>query len=614
LSPAVARSPIDSRKSGTLDLADNYERKLVTFRDSCIAQATDNLRANPEYARIGEYIDLIEGRHWNTPDLARTPSYRSRFVDNRIASSRMDKLSELTDIKPIIQVETDVEDWEDQAKMNNRVIEYEWGHLGLDKKLTDVVDHGLFTTGFWKIDSGTPGWMGVDACGLDNLLPVEPDIPLQQNPAVVFRTYYTLPHLMNKWPHKARAIEREAAASQGTTMDFTSRPWQSPQSQWGSMTQRTRQRAGSGMPQKTRAYPLVQVTNLWVDDFSINETDKVMLVKDPMVDQERHNYWYHVAPGQRIYPRKRLIVFAGNTPLWDGPNPYWHGLYPFVQLILRPNVWRPGGISMYRDLVPLNRAVNKIGAGTMENIEQCLNRTLTVRGGAVNDGDWQRFFPDMPGAKLKMTGQANANDIKWNDPPMLPQYVFSFLGQYLLQSMDRHAGTVDVASLGRKNQVPGGDTIEQMRDSLQTPLRLEMRQIEAFLREAGTQAISHIFQNYTLKRRMTLFGPDGITSEDFLYDPGVMTPYHDPKESHHKHFTLRIAPGSMHGASKDRNKQLAIVLFKIGATSRQDLLRHLEWGTPAAQIEQELQEQFTPDAVGKGRTPRLVPSERVGTY
>lgn len=610
---AAVRAPIERPKSGTLDVANDYERKLVNFRDSCLAQATENLRANPEFARLGEYIDLIEGRHWNTPELRNIPSYRSRFVDNRIASSRMDKLSELTDIKPIIQVETDVEAWEDQAKMNNRVIEYEWAHLGLDRKLTDVVDHALFTTGFWKISSGRPGWMNINACGLENVLPVEPDMELQENPAVVFRGDYPLPYLINKWPHKGKAIEKEAMSCGPSLMD-SDKPWNNPSLQWGTMAQRIRQR-GSMMPQKTRAYPRVQLTELWVDDYSVNDTNRVMLVKDPLLDQAKHNYWYHVAPGQRIYPRKRLVVFVGNTVIWDGPSPYWHGLFPFAKLILRPSVWRPGGgISMYRDLAPLNRAINKIGGGTMEAIEQALNRTLTVRGGAVNDGDWARFFPDMPGSKLKLSNNASASDIKFTDPPQLPQYVFSFLGQYLLQSMDRHAGTVDVASLGRKNQVPGGDTIEQMKDSLQTPLRLEMRQIESFLRDAGAQAISHIFQNYELKRRLTLFGPDGITSEDFLYDPGVMTPHTDPKESHHKHFTLRIAPGSMHGASKDRTKQLAIVLFKIGAISRQDLLRHLEWATPVSQIEQELQSQSVPDAVGKGRTPRLSPSERVTTY
>lgn len=607
------------RKSGNEDFPDDYKRKLLEFRDAAFAQAREGLASNPEIGRIPEYIDLIEGRHWNTRELQRVPSYRSRFVDNRIAAARMDKLAELTDIKPKIDITSEVDTWRDIAQMCDKIVSYEWSNLNLDMKLMQAVDYAMLTNAFWKVTASAPGYTQVAACGPDKVIPIVPGPDIQAGPGVFYVAQYPAPYLINKWPNSAEAIRREAGRRNSPSEQMEN-PWSGPGSNGLTFAERFRQRSGARIMASRAAFQPVKLTELWVDDFSMNESPNSIIVKDKRKATTDHNYWYEVKPGNRLFPYKRLVVFVGDEVLWDGPNPYWHGMYPFAQLCLRPAVWRDGGgISVYRDLVPLNRAVNKIGAGTMEAIEKAINPTLMAMQGSVNDGDWQRFYPDMPGAKLKISSNAGSvqNAMKWSDAPVLPQYVFQFLQGYLSQGMDRHAGTVDVAGLGRKNQIPGGDTIEQMRDSLQTPLRLEQRQIDIFLRDAGQLAVSNIFQFYTLKRRMHIFGNDGTVSEDFEYNPKMMIPGGEIPRHFHRRFPVTVVPGSGHGSSKDRKKQIAIVLFKIGAISRKDLLRSIEWSTPIDQIERELAEQnagnLAPDAVGKGRTPRLDPSERQGS-
>ena len=173
---------------------------------------------------------------------------------------------------------------------------------------------------------------------------------------------------------------------------------------------------------------------------------------------------------------------------------------------------------------------------------------------------------------------------------------------------------MDVASLTGKRQVPGGDSIEQMRDSMQAQFRLEARYIEPFLRDAGIQAVSHVFQFFNAAQRLRLLGADGLTFQDFDYDPGTMIPYSQPREDHWRAFSFEIAQGSLHGASNDRNKQVAIALFRMGAISRKHLLRTLDVG-PLDQINAEIAEERATgmEAMPVGRTPRMTRGQRTGS-
>lgn len=116
---------------------------------------------------------------------------------------------------------------------------------------------------------------------------------------------------------------------------------------------------------------------------------------------------------------------------------------------------------------------------------------------------------------------------------------------------------------------------------------------------------------------MWMLGADGITWEDFDFDPGTMIPWSAPKENHWRRFPVRITPGSTHGAKRDRDKQVAISLFRMGGISRREMLRKLGYGeSQIAQIEEEIAQEhggsIEPDAIGKGAVPRLTRGQRVG--
>jgi hypothetical protein len=612
------RGPIVyNTKSGTTDFPDQYHMKMKRWREMARDEALRTLAMNPEYDNVHRYKDFLEGKQWNPG----RPQYRSHFFDNKMAEARVETLALLTDIRPNIEVIARQPEFEDQASVIKLCWLSEWQRLCLELRLADVIDHALFSVGYWKIGGYTPGMLSVVSCGMDTVLPIQPGQHLQQAAAVLYRTFKPAQYFKMVYGEAAKDIERQAASRYTGGPNVYSRPPNIPQLTWNSLAPHMKQRMGVKISPETMAgqspFPVVELEEYFIEDYSVNETSTPVEVTSPNLRKDEYNWWYTANPGQRLFPRKRLVVFGGDDVMSDGPSIYWHGLYPFAQLALNPVAWAPGGLSKFRDLLPLNRAINEIVASSLDVCRRAITPQVLSREGAIRPTEWRSFFPDMPGGKLRMTMQSNImSDVRYMDPPILPAYVFAMLNQYLIPTFDRRSGRVDINRLTGKAQVPGGETIEQMRDAMQTTFRREARLIESFLMDVGPMVVSNIFQFWTGHHRVKLFGPDGQTMADFDYNPGTMVPSTVPREDHWKRFTVRVGPGSMHTASKDREKQIAMTLFRIGAISRDELLRRMEF-TNAEQIISEIAAQqsspeLVPDATGKGRIPRLTRTSRTG--
>jgi hypothetical protein len=286
-------------------------------------------------------------------------------------------------------------------------------------------------------------------------------------------------------------------------------------------------------------------------------------------------------------------------------------------LRLNPVIWSFWGLSKYQNLIPLNKAINEIGAGTMDMIKRALNPQMLAKENSIVKDAFERFFPNMPGGKLKMTNMSDVQrDVRYMDPPQLPAYVFQFF-QAVSSEFDRLSGAVDTGKMANKKQMPGGDAIEQMRDAANPAIRLEGRYIEDFLRDTGELAISSIFQFYTAPQRLRILGANGLTWQDFDYKPGSMVPDAEQPTEHWKSFSMEIAPGSLLGTNKTQEKTAAMTLFKLGAISRAALLRKLDMAAEADQIEKEIvkevQDGTSPQGKGQGRTPRPNREARQGS-
>jgi len=552
--------------------------------------------------------------------------YLSSFVDNKLGDCRQDTLAQLTDINPTIDVSSAVGEYQQQAKIINDVIHAEWSRRNMGMSLIQLVDHSLFGRGFWKLGAVSPGKLITTACGMDTVLPIQCNGDIQESSAVLYRTLKPPSYFKNIWGARADGIENQSSANMLATTGTNTfqRPGNMSEYTWNSLSPSMRRAMGSRVSlnpaaNEVQTFPAVELQEFWVDDFETNNSQHDVLVKNPYISEALHNYHYVVKPGQRLWPRKRLIVFAGDRIMYDGPSPYWHGRFPFAELSLNPVVWAPGGASKYRPLVPLNKAINDIGAGTLDNIKKALNQTVITRKGAINDADWEKYYPNRPGSKLRMNPNANPTaDLRFSGAVDLPGYVFQFLSQYLQPRFDKAAGILDVSSLTKKKQVPGGDAIEAIRDSQTSQFRLESKFIANMLTKAGEQAVSNIIQYFDRSTRMRMLGADGQTWNDFDYKAGSLAPAMGDEYAHWTNFALRISEGSLDGRSKDRDKTLAAQLYKLGAISLQELHRKLGISN-SQQILKEMSEEAQMGLHGSGggkssggRTPRATRGQRNG--
>ncbi len=433
--------------------------------------------------------------------------------------------------------------------------------------------------------------------GPDQVIPIQPSLEsIQDSSAVLHRCWKPISYFRKMFPITSVGIEANARAMGEVGRGQFNRPESMDQKTWDGLStgmQRIMSAPGGGSDSgvSDRYYGIAELEEYYVEDYTRNESINNVVMKDPFIPEEACNWRYIVKPGERLYPRKRLIIFGGGKLLYDGPSPYWHGMYPFAALWTNKVTWSWYGLSLYRDLLPMQDSLNKIPAGVEDMIAKALNPPLLTKQGTVAPAAFQAFNSDLPGARLILNG--NVSDIKaafhWQEPPKLPDYVTTLLQNVLGPEFDRLAGNIDVMAMSSKNQVPGGDTMDTMTSNLQTSLRLEERAMETFLNEAGQQAVSNIIQFYDTKQRMRLLGEDGVTDQDFLYDPGTIYPGSPEFGAlYHKNFAFAVKAGTLHSGESDARKAEAIGMASRKLISRKEMFRMM--GVDAGRANRILEE------------------------
>lgn len=594
----------------TADYADRYLQRMSHYREAIRTEAVRSLKASPEYPNVGRYMDYLKGNH-RDPRLER---YRSKFFVNKIDQARYDNLALLTDSQPSISVTSTVDDkeYKQSAEIAENVIRAEWTRQRMDLALVRIVDIAyLWGTGFAKVQAATPGTMSLMACGPDQVFPIQPGWDLQDSMAVMYRIWKPLSYFKQKYPFSSYGIEKQISALSFGGGLGANKPGWIDNTTWNSMAPQMKRMLGSTMPNSPTAsddnrqyFGSIELQEIYLEDYSVNESNVTVVMKDQYLPLSMHNWWYKVRPGERLYPRKRLIVFGGTQLVYDGPSPYWHGKYPFACLRLRPTTWSFYGHSEYRNQIPIQDAINDIGAGIMDMQKRILNPVLITTESAVSKAAWDMFLQNKPGAKLMVHPNQDVDKVvRYAENPEVPGWILQVMTEWLDPQFDKMAGTLDTASLLNKEQTPGGDTIEQMKDNLQTANRLRERYLEAFLTEAGIQGVSNVFQFYTKRQRLRILGSNGITMSDFDYRPENLVPASQRDESFWKNFAMGITPGSLRGNAQDRKKLLAISLWNSKALDLKTLHEILQLDDPDLIIERMMMQAQIQSGMAGGAPP-----------
>jgi len=578
---------------------EKYEQSMLEWITTARTEGERVLQSEPMYAEIEKAISYIMGDQIDS----QRPSTLSGVYDNRTKHIVLQQVAALTDIHPLFGFKTQNDRFQPQAEVLNKLVTAWWTNTQADLQLSNVLRYASGPgTGYCEVhwDASAGGGTGeVVLTPRDprDVIPIRPtlDGDIQDWEGVIIRTAKTVGELQARFPGKAHRISASRAGAVPTRTWGNSKGAQQLMSPAAGFL--------SSTPKNVSA--AVATTNLYyvyIKDRRLHTGVGPITIGDPNT-----SWSYTVQPagskkpnGQRfdddeykLYPRGRLIIATDDCILFDGPNPFWHGMFPITRLRLDPWPWGLLGVGITRDLMPLQDAVNETANGILDMVRKALRPGLKGDARAMPESLWNRLDTRIPGTKVRHNPVMG--NIEFEPPPNIPSYVFDFL-KMMVSEMDYHGGVANLQALTQLKQAPGADSIEQMMEALSPTLRMKGRLLEVFLRDVGEMVKTNFFQFYTMQRRISMLGDQGIDMEDFQFDPGTLIPAYskeadgdayDPAydmyiprakraKLHHKQFTFQITPNSLLSISQISRKMMYLRLHREGLMDPWTLFEVLE--------------------------------------
>lgn len=575
-----------------------YQQRTRYWLEAAFEEARYELGQNDEVKKMSKYVDYITGKQWPS----KRPSYRASPTNNRIWRLLWELIALLTDIRPIFEVKATKKEMDRQADMLNKVTRSWWLNSDADMSLAMTIIYAVLGTGYAKLTwneelRNGQGDLDFMALGPNDVMPLKARHTLQSAQAVIYQSLRPLGWFRQKFGARGSRVEANPGFSRYATEP--GRPSHIPSMIFDNLAPQMKHMVGVAGKLTDSSYPQALYREFWIKDWTYNESNVAVLV-----GRQNANWSYIVQPSQRLYPRGRLLAMGGEHIMYDGPNPYWHGNFPFD--VLRMNVvpWQFMGLSDLGPLLPLQDIVNNILAGVLDMVKKAVNPGFYGPKNAFSESMWDTIDWSMPGMKAGYSAMVSQKP-DFAPQPQLPSFVLQ-TAQMAMREMDQSSGIAALSDAMNKKQVPSGDTIEKIRDAKQTPLRLKGRNIEIFLRNLGSQNIFNIFQFYTAERRMFMLGSEGLTFEDFDWDPDTAVPAGMKPEDHAKSFQFMIQPGSLLNANRMEDAMMYARLRMMGDLDRKTFFKKIDLGIDVEQVEAGLKREAAegiamhPPAKGKG--------------
>lgn len=590
---------------------ESYEEGTLNWIAQNLAEGESIIKDEPAYDEIDKAISYIMGDQFDQ----KRPNELSNTPDNRLKNILNQTVAALTDIHPLFGFKTANPAFKTQEEILVKLSQAWWVNNFCDLKLADVIKYAAGVgTGYCEVawDSSAQQGAGdivLRAIDPRDVIPIRPQISgsIQDWAGVIIRTAKSPDELKTRFPDKAHRITADNQPS------IIARTWTRARKVMSAIITPSavdvlNSSAARNVPKKMAT---TDVFTVYVKDrrLYIGEQPRIMgdpnatwsytvypvnypSVPDGVDDSGQPKYRKAQLQDSKLYPRGRMIIATRKCVLYDGPNPYWHGMFPVAKMSLDPWPWSLLGVGLIHDIMPIQDAMNETLNGIMDHIRKLLRPAIVADKKSVAASIWERMDTRLPGMKLR-TNQAMGKGVEFISPEALPNYTFDVL-KFLASEMDFHAGVANLQALTQLQQIPGDDTIEKMQEALSPVLRLKGRLLEYFLREVGEMVKSNFFQFYNMPRRVSLLGDTGIDFHDFDFDPGTLVPSFSTEDEnympkldksrpraeraqwHHKNFTFTITPNSLLAISQISRKLMYMQLRSMGLVDRWTLWDVLE--------------------------------------
>ena len=583
---------------------EEYSYRIVGWCKEAIEESDGFLRAQVGYSKCDEAINAIMGQQTD---------FRSATLSgtecNLVGKTFFDMTAGLTDVKPFWEYKTYNKRFESHCSIYGKLSEHVWLQRQMDMSFMFTAQYAIacgssYMEPYWDTsieDFRAEAWDPRD------VLPIRPSTSpsIQDCYGVIARkarstnyVRYLCKHVYQR-EDLLKYIRPDRDGSMVASSLRNTRAGQLLQSLGDSPF---RQRLfGEKSQRDLPRMPTTDIYCMYIDDDTTNEgTFPKHMGAFDKEGNPLNNWSYIVEPGDRLYPRKRMVVFCSNVPepFYDGPSPWWHGQFPYPKLTLDPVPWSYLGKAPLWDLLGLNKSLNKLLRVYDDWSERLARPDVIADKNTASQHFVDRMDTRRAGKKIRVNLQAGKGfDIVGPDP--LPADFWKGV-EYYETKIKELSGAQDLSNMMKLNQIPSSDSIEQIMESMSLTWRLRSRVIEVFMREfAGMQAYNFA-QFYTLPRRLTVLGAEGITNQDFDFDPGSLIPdFVDPNDFEQdgtiksaslmrgplhrydrareflRQFSYHIAPGSLLAASELQKKLMYLQLSRAGLVDNWTLLEIL---------------------------------------
>jgi hypothetical protein len=545
---------------------------LLSWLQKRCNEGFTQLKRERAWDQMPNAIEFIEGKQEVLRSRALSKSYT-----NRIRKIAFEATSALTDVRPIWQYDTYDPAFKKQAEILTKLAKGWWRGTSADLTLQSIL---LFAMaggsgyGVLSYNPSLPGGGDLQLTPYDtrDVIPIDPVYgkSLQEWRGVMLRERLPVATLQAMYPEHAAFIT-------GAQSSWLTTP---PRDAGGlySLMSPTYAYASNSFDRQVGLPKGVDLMRIFLKDERVNTSGVELQMGDP-----EKNWSYKVpsmgslmpdgktadAIDAKMYPRGRLIVCTPTRILSDGPNPYWHGLFPVIRFTMDPMPWSLLGASILGDLIPLQNAVNEGLRGAEDGMAQWIKRGVIADKTAMSRANLEKIDTRRPGLQAHVN-PGTGESFKVIDGPTFPTWYMQ-MQDWMLNQMDENSGVKGMQQLAQVRQLPSADSMEKYMEALSPLLRLRARSIEVALGELAEMLKVGFFQYYTVSRRLQILGQDGLTMEDFDYDPGSLIPQPvagstEPREAraqrHHRNFTFNVAPNSFLNISQTTHKMMIMQLLR----------------------------------------------------
>lgn len=580
--------------------SDAYEKALLDWVILAVREGEALIGMEGQAEDVDNNIAIALGettKRQNVADSA--PFFGNDYTMSRIGKNINDIASSITDFRPIGEFKTYNQMYESQGEILDKLMTAWWYNMDIDLKLQLLAKQSLVARTAYAHVIFNPslhnglGDLDVVIRDYRDVLPIRPNskISIQDALGVVIKSKNTVNWGRARFPQKSHLI-------QANTEGGVAASW--AQKSQMSSPQLDYLERGNAKKKTDFSIPTYDHYEIYVNDGSINGSDTKKWVGPGPEGENPWGYW--VEPGKPLYPNKRFIVVANmHGILFDGGNPYWHGMFPIIKLTLDPWPMSFLGKSAIADAKPSHKLFSETLQGIVAATRKAVKPGIVADRSAANRRILDKFDSSEPGYKL-LVNPTGGQGIIFEPPPQLPQYVENVLNK-AEQHQDYVMGVLDMRALAQLKALNADMDVEQLLENLGPSIRTKGRILEVFLRELGEMMKGNFFQFYPIKRRVEILGKDGMDFEDFDFDPGTLVPafapidlgeeagrFYDADESgkysipktradrakeHIRSFSYFITPNSLLSLAKTQDKLMYLQLFRMGALDMITLLEEL---------------------------------------